>query len=654
MRLGLVSIGLVLLLGAGVGPASADEYDETEYRLKTAEVPEDLREQIHVAIRRGVAHLRRFQKADGSFDENPGHTTLAGLALRHAAIPDGVEGSRKAIEWLRKAGKRKPVMTTYGVGLLAMLLTADNCHPEWNQSLHARFAKGPRKDKGYWGYKPSGGYPPPNLSTAQFACLGLWAGERAGAKSATKAWRRHLDALLLAQQPDGSWGYSPGRAAGSPHAWGLGYPTGTYMGIANLALAAEALREELRENPRLWSRTLLASAIARAALRRHVAWEFDSTVLPVTFGSLFPYYRLYAIEKACIFLDLEDVAGRRWYEEGARTLLANQQASGAWRSGAPASWGFTAADKGSPIDTSFALLFLLRASHAYHPITPRPVDRRGAVITPGDEPLEPEGADPAPVPTTSLENANALLDGLDAWFVQRKLDSPARAIDDFSRVRTIYAEYRPDGRAVSESHDEWCRRAETFLLQAATRFARARPRYRDAWQAVAIQALDTLATTDRRVTPRLMRAIETMPSDASFAGPVRFGWYSAAFDALRRLEAPALASWIVDRMLSPELDLWHRTSAALTTLGGIHGLKGHQRHAAALGVYDFLLPLHRKGGTSGRSRDLQIDAMIAIRRLANSEAVLFTLVSGSLPKLVAAVRSWWHAHGMRSDRAWAD
>ena len=126
MRIGLATLGLVLLLAAG--PALADGYDETEYRLKTAGIDEDLRERIHAAIRRGVAHLRKFQKPDGSFGGNPGHTALAGLALRHAAIPDGVEGGRAAIRWLEKAGRSQHRMTTYGVGLLAMLLTADGSH----------------------------------------------------------------------------------------------------------------------------------------------------------------------------------------------------------------------------------------------------------------------------------------------------------------------------------------------------------------------------------------------------------------------------------------------------------------------------------------------------------------------------------------------
>ena len=655
MRIGLVVLGLVLLLAAG--PARADGYDETEYRLKTAGIDEDLRERIHAAIRRGVASLRTLQQADGSIERNPGYTVLAGLALRHAAIPEGVEGARAAIDALRKdrtltarSHRYRPEANTYVTGLLAMLLTADGSHPEWNRAHHDALAKGPQKDAGYWGYNPAGGTPSPNLSTAQFACLGLWAGERAGAPVASSAWRLHLDALLLAQQPEGSWGYSPGAPRGGAGA--EGYPTGTFMGLADLTLAAEALRDELRDDPRRWDRALLASAVARGALRRHVAWELDAAVLPVILGNMYAHYRLYALEKVCIFLDVEELAGRRWYEEGARRLLAEQRPDGSWDSSGGAHHGLVFRRAGASIDTSFALLFLLRASQAYHPITPRPVDRP-PVITPGDDP--DELAEPPKPPATPLAEAGRVVDELETWLVRRSLDSPGRALDAFADIQRIHAEYRPAGTPRSEPHDAWCRRAETALLQAATRFVGARPMHRPRWQAVAIHALDTLAVTDRRVAPALMRAIQGMEDGPAFPDPVRIGWYSAAFDALRRLDAPALAPWLVERMLVPDRKAWPRTSTALTTLGGIRDLRGLQRHAAVSGILTRLAPLLKRSEGDATTRNLQIDALVAVHRLAAAHADDFpALDGGTMRILVQGVQSWWLAHRARSSPVWAD
>jgi len=638
-----VVVVLLLALLLAARPAAADGYEETEHRLKTAGIDEETRERIHDAIRRGVAWLRA-QQAEHAFVQTPGHVALVGLALRHAAIPQGVEGAHEALRWIERTNRRTAAQQTYTAGLLAMLLLADGSGEPWNREIHDLLAKGPRSNAGYWGYLSGGGDGTPNLSTAQFACLGLWAGERAGAPVASRAWRLHLAALREAQDDDGSWGYAPRRG---PEFWRTTYPTGTFMGLADLTLAHRAIREEIEEEPRTHARTLLAEGAARAALRRHVAWETESSVLAYL-GSSYPFYRLYALEKVCVFLDLEEVAGRRWYRMGAERLLRSQAANGGWNGTYAQNDGPPAFAVSDVVNTSFALLFLLRASESYRPVTPRPVDRP-PVITPGDDPTPPAPRrDP---PTVTLEEAEAVLDDFAAWLARPRLDTPGRALETFRAVLRIHPDYRERGGR----DDAWCRRAEDLLLAVSVRFVDARSTGRETWQAVAIEALDVLATTDRRVAPRLMRAVERMERNAAFTPKVQTAWFSAALDALRRLEAPALAPWLTSRCLSPDPKERALTSAALTTLGGIRDLRGIQRHAAAQAVVVTLAPLFRRSGGDAATRDLLRDLLVVLHRLAGPGAEDFpTLADGVLGDAMSGLRAWWRAHGARSDPTWSD
>lgn len=90
----------------------------------------------------------------------------------------------------------------------------------------------------------------PNLSTAQFAALGLWATSRHGVTVPSRVWRKHLESLVTHQTKTGSWPYGP-RAP-------IGYPTGTMMGAANFALAEKALGDDLRKDPVFYRKVLAA------------------------------------------------------------------------------------------------------------------------------------------------------------------------------------------------------------------------------------------------------------------------------------------------------------------------------------------------------------------------------------------------------------
>jgi hypothetical protein len=357
---------LALLLIAAV---AYGDYEETEYRLKTAGVNPALRKRIHEAIDRGVAYLLEKQGKDGSWPSAgtswrrpmESETVYSALALRHAGTPPARQGVKRALRWLYADGTRGRRLVrrhVYLAGAAAMLLHADRSHPERLDELGAAIANGLGKQD-WWGYATSetrgGGIRMrkediENLSTSQFAALGLWAANRGRESSAETVWRRHLESLLRRQMRSGSWRYAPMAP------WdrgGYGYDNGTFMGIANLLLAEAGSDGGRRVKKKLREKLVPAKRNALAALERDAV-----NTLQLFPDNNWSYYGLYALEKAALFSDREWLGGVRWYVEGATKLCDIQESDGSWGT-----------DK--VIDTCFALLFLLRSSRTYHPTTPR-------------------------------------------------------------------------------------------------------------------------------------------------------------------------------------------------------------------------------------------------------------------------------------------
>jgi hypothetical protein len=72
-------------------------------------------------------------------------------------------------------------------------------------------------------------------------------------------------------------------------------------------------------------------------------------------------YTLYGVERACILTRTRAFNDFDWYREGADILVRSQKESGAW--GDNAARGVTTGlGYGEAVDTSFALLFLKRAT----------------------------------------------------------------------------------------------------------------------------------------------------------------------------------------------------------------------------------------------------------------------------------------------------
>jgi hypothetical protein len=403
----------VLCLQAAL--AQADAYDDREARLKSAGVDDELRPRIHRAIDDGARWLAEQVAADGALRgsaggiryQDTGRSALVALALVHARSPGSDEVARRVTKRLFELDRGAATALrseTYVAGLGGLLAAeaTSGVPADDARDLARALVDGQQSSTAWWGYglnhisagrgpRPSVAGDPgrkrraltdpgANLSTTQFAVLGLWGLSRRGVPVPDVTWRTHLEQMCRLQADDGSWNYGPQQAK-------AGYPNGTFMGVAGLLIAEAALAErDLHVDLRK------AVAVARVkglrALRRDVeAWFDQDAVDPSRRNPAIDYYGLYALEKACVFAGLERVGGESWYARGARLLLTAQDRDGGWgRTRAPAGPG---AER--EIATSFAVLFLTRSAERYGPTTPvataTPVTRPATPITPS----EPEG-----------------------------------------------------------------------------------------------------------------------------------------------------------------------------------------------------------------------------------------------------------------------
>jgi hypothetical protein len=360
--------------------SGGESYEQLETRLKTCGVSADLSEQIRKAIVRGCTWLTERQTKEGKWVERlpkeqeggptyapKGVTALCALALRHSGLAAFQQAVRRGSA--AAAAELGPEWKTYAEGLTAMLFMA----PGTNQPLAFRISSELQSSldhlTGWWGYENSGHAA--NLSTSQFAALGLWACHRTGAGAARPTWAAHLVALLQLQRRSGSWPYRPVRTK-------AGYPTGTFMGLANVLLARAALKAQIKSDHMLRRRVEACIRSGKRALVRDTDVVLKNPLAPSGLGAeyldsapWYAYYRLYALEKVAVFLGSETIGKRHWYIDGAKFLLGKQHADGSWgkasrNDGKPEQRGL-----GDTISTSFALLFLLRSSEVYRPTTPR-------------------------------------------------------------------------------------------------------------------------------------------------------------------------------------------------------------------------------------------------------------------------------------------
>ena len=322
---------LPFLLAAATVPAAAAHQDA---RPLAARVDE--------AVQRGVRHLMETQALEGHWSHGGGPRSGATALVAYALIKSGVDRQhltvRRAMASLELAKPRQ----TYDAACLLLLLTAHGPaeHRDRIQDL-ARWLEDTQKN-GVWGY-PGG---TPDLSNTQYAAMGLWAAERAGAGVSDRVWR-DLARALPRYHHRGAFGYHPGNESEAMTTAGVA--------CASLCLSYGGFTEQRKRTGNGRRLANMRDAGLAWLGTRYTAERLRS-------GGSLGYY-LYGLERACALADAREIGGTDWYEVGAEYLLAMEAEESAWTSLYSA-----------PLGTSFALLFLRRAT-ARRPVISGPSSR---------------------------------------------------------------------------------------------------------------------------------------------------------------------------------------------------------------------------------------------------------------------------------------
>ena len=422
-----------LLIESGAPPTSSWSF-ELRHRHALTEPT------INRSIDAGVRFLLSRQHADGSWGEFPyypsGTTALALLALLKSDLPRAHAAARRALIALQ----RDPPRQTYSVALALLAVNAfgDPAHDAWIEEMAGDLVEW-QNGNGLWGYPEGVG----DLSNTQFAALALHAAAQRGVEIPKGTWRELAQATLSCRSNGGSATSGRARAQGFGYAFaGDAYASMTAAGVGTLQICAIHLGEDL-------------SRRAEAAMDAGVSWLGQNCPLHASLSehSSWTTYMLYGLERAGALMRLERFATHPWYAEGAAWLLEQQRGNGAWSFG-----------EGSDVDTSFALLFLTRAT------------AKAAVTQPGGD----DGAGRLFVSSTAdgpLILRAALGSALDLW-----VDAQS---SDFTRMaRVVYWLRPPDGewqslsggaskrfdaRAALDRSGIWQVRASAFLHDGSSR-----------------------------------------------------------------------------------------------------------------------------------------------------------------------------------------
>jgi len=337
-----------------------------------------------VAVAKGVAFLKQEIGKEGG--GSGGEKSLAAYVLVKAGESASSPAVAPVVADVRtriKSGKYTPPDRShhaYIAGVDAMLL-ADTGGEQYRPELQAiaDYLVSVQKSDGSWDYPGTEG-DVGDTSMAQYAVLGLWAADRAGATVPLGAWDRAAAWHLKTQFPDGGFAYHPGIGTGqntgngkpqlnmsagaagtlaviklhlypesaNPKARAKKGPTKRF-GVLQARVEAPTEDEKTKAQPVGRASTPLG-AIDRS-IGRAMAWV-QARFRPVADGLYCRYYYNYAMERSCALNKLETLGNIDWFRASGDQILKEQEAKdGSWTG-----------DHGKLVGTSFAILFFIRAT----------------------------------------------------------------------------------------------------------------------------------------------------------------------------------------------------------------------------------------------------------------------------------------------------
>ena len=221
----------------------------------------------------------------------------------------------------------------------------------------ARFLTGKQNPNGSWDYTQRN---QGDTSISQYAVLGLWEADNAGARVAPEVWDRAARWFLSVQAPAGSWMYHRDQG-------GIDTLSMTAAGVGSLLICqrqlAKAGRKNESGNPLLVPlggeektrgpyNAVVSSAAIDQAVKRGLAWlgsQFTTASSPLVGSTV--YYMLYGIERIGALADREALGKIDWYAAGRAFIVQSQHADGSWDS-----------KHGPEMNTVWAILFLTRST----------------------------------------------------------------------------------------------------------------------------------------------------------------------------------------------------------------------------------------------------------------------------------------------------
>ena len=314
-------------------------------------------------------------KGLGYLRSHAGHTQvgeagLMALAMIKAEVPENDPALSACLGQIasRFSGslytpERQGGADIYEASVLCLALV--NQDPKANQSriqALASYLIGRQNPNGSWDYN---GRSAGDTSISQYGVLGLWEAENAGVRIAPEVWDRAAAWFLSVQSPAGSWNYHRDEGPRWPETLSM-----TAAGVGSLLICKRQLAAHNQKAPEETSslltpldddpsrrdlrpyRSRSGTAAINAAVNRGIAWlggHFAPGNDAIAGSSA--YYGLYGMERVGGLVDRETLGGLEWFEQGRSFLVSTQHPDGSWSD-----------DYGSEVNTSYAILFLTKAT----------------------------------------------------------------------------------------------------------------------------------------------------------------------------------------------------------------------------------------------------------------------------------------------------
>jgi hypothetical protein len=339
-----------------------------------------LPEHVEKCVALGVEYLRTQVKKQRSFHLSgdpveAGRIALIGLTLLECGVPADDEDVKYAAQFVRS---RVPEMkTTYQAAPAILFL--DRLHRSKDmpnrdlanvRTLALRLVAGQTRPLNLWNYdvpildnadetavldamkkkvmyegEPGPTATPPDLSSSQFAALALWTAGR-HKLPVERSLRAAAESIRRYQLMDGSWPYHITRTNEGNQ------DTGTCVGLILLALGQgvrEAGKGKFLEDPDV---TKALANLGTIVNRPHQGSPLGNRFL--SHGDL---YFLWTLERTALIANQPSIGGKDWHAWGTDIIVSQQKPGGYW-----------AEKHVGPVDTCFALLFLVQAD-LFHDLT---------------------------------------------------------------------------------------------------------------------------------------------------------------------------------------------------------------------------------------------------------------------------------------------